>query len=169
MSRAKRRRLRADNVKLGLTATLAVAVGAVLMGCGDKDPPPQAIHCVDQNNVVVEEWRCDVDRYNPVIYPGYGWYYGGSGYYNPGYNMSGTGGGRAPNPTTSYKSQTNTYTAPKGSTSSTAPSQNTKGIAGQTSNSKPSGSVSNSGGSKGGGSGISGSSGSKGGGASGGG
>jgi hypothetical protein len=78
-------------VRVTIVATLGITLGPLVASCGGKEnPPSQALHCVDANNVVVEERLCDDDGSGTGSPGGYAWWYGGTGgrYYGTGTQLT---------------------------------------------------------------------------------
>lgn len=97
---------RSQSVPLLFLGTLGIAIAA----CGGKGNKEQALHCVNQEKIVVEEKYCP-DKgttgtnggSNAAIFP-YFWWYGGMHGLAPGASVINNGGSISPNPGTTYRS-----------------------------------------------------------------
>src|SRR5438874_2110677 len=91
-------------VVLSFLGSMAMAIAPIAAACAGH-ASSQVLHCVDSNNIVVQEGNCDetTPRAGGSGGPGlYHWYYGGHGYVPTGSRI--TGGGTAPSSGASYKS-----------------------------------------------------------------
>jgi hypothetical protein len=114
-------------VKVTIVGALGVTLGPLVAACGSGDKPPTySLHCVDSQNVVVEERNCPPEGTTQGGSSGdgsYHWWYGAAGYYALGTALGSVGGGgRTAAPDANYQTQTGTTTLRGGLGGSSKPS-----------------------------------------------
>jgi hypothetical protein len=121
---------RSRQVKVTIVGALGVTLGPLVAACGSGDKPPTySLHCVDSQNVVVEERLCPPEGTTEggggSSDGSYHWWYGapGVGYYALGTALGSVGGGgRTAAPDASYRTQSGTTTLRGGLGGSSKPS-----------------------------------------------
>jgi hypothetical protein len=102
-------------VALTFLGSMAMAIAPVVAACGGH-ASSQVLHCVDPNDIVVQEANCNEATPRSGGSPGlYHWYYGGHGFVPTGSRIS--GGSAAPSSGASYHSSAGTVRGGLGSTS----------------------------------------------------